>query len=215
MRPSTWAISDGLLSGRVLQLHLVLSFALLAAGCQRPTPPVQPTASYVDAADLDSLWDASLRILRRHDFQPDRQDRAAGIITTFPTTSAQWHEPWRRDVADGYGLLMASMHTVQRQVTVRFIHENDGPRSSTSSPPVAPSLSPWSLDVQVDVFLLSAPDYQITSSSSAIRSFSGDLPTITGESVQAREARRWVPMGRDGSMEDRLLNSILAYQQAL
>lgn len=178
-----------------LALYLLLSFTWLAQGCQRPIQPVEPTASYVDAVDLDDLWEASLRILRRHDFQPDRQDRAAGIITTIPLTSMQWHEPWRQDVADGYSLLMASTHTVQRQVTIRFIREQE-----------------WVLDVQVDVYLLSAPEHQITSSSAGIRSFSGDLPLVTGETIVTGETRRWVRLGRDAAMEQRLLNRIIAYE---
>lgn len=170
-------------------------------------PPESPTCSVVPADQLDSLWEASLRVLRLHDFRPDRQDRATGIITTFPTTSMQWHEPWRADVADAYSLGMSSMHTVQRQVTVRFVR--DAERSG--EPSGAPG-DGWVLDVEVEVFLLNVPDYQITTASSALRSFTGDLPTVTGEATGSRPARRWVSIGRDGAMESRLLDRILSYR---
>lgn len=170
-------------------------------------PPESPTCSVVPADQLDSLWEASLRVLRLHDFRPDRQDRATGIITTFPTTSMQWHEPWRADVADSYSLAMSSMHTVQRQVTVRFVRDAERPGERPGAPGDG-----WMLDVEVEVFLLNVPDYQITTASSALRSFTGDLPTVTGEATGSRAARRWVSIGRDAAMESRLLDRILSYQ---
>ncbi|HKQ47243.1 MAG TPA: hypothetical protein VJZ71_04135 [Phycisphaerae bacterium] len=180
----------------------MLLITVAAAGCQRPAPPESPTASTITDEDVQPLWDTALAVLIKHDFRPDRQDRTAGIITTHPTTSKQWHEPWRQDVADSYSLGEASLHTVQRQATVRFIrHPKDQP----------PAADNWAIEVQVDIYRLSVPEYQITSSSSAIRSFNADLPTVTGEKVaDARAARRWVPLGRDGAMEERLLSRILA-----
>jgi hypothetical protein len=180
----------------------MLLVASTAAGCQRPTRPESPTASTIADDDVQPLWDTALAVLIKHDFRPDRQDRTAGIITTHPTTSQQWHEPWRQDVADKYSLAEASLHTIQRQATVRFTRNAQAQR---------PAAENWTIEVQVDVYRLSVPEYQITSSSSAIRSFNADLPTVTGEKVaDARAARRWVPLGRDGEMEERLLSRILA-----
>lgn len=189
----------------------IISFALVgatAAGCQRPTRPESPTSTTIADEDVQPLWDTALAVLIKHDFRPDRQDRTAGIITTHPTTSKQWNEPWRQDVADSYSLLEASLHTIQRQATVRFIR-NTQPQRPAAGP--RPSVENWTIDVQVDVYRLCVPEYQVTSSSSAIRSFNADLPTVTGEKVaDARAARRWVPLGRDGAMEERLLSRILA-----
>lgn len=176
-------------------LALGMTWILLTlTACHRPTPPEEPTAAAVSQDDLETLWDASLRVLSRHGFQPDRQDRAAGIITTDPVTCMQWHEPWRQDVADNYSLAMSSLHTVRRQVTVRFSNAD-----------------PWTVEVQVDVYLLSAPDYQVTTASAGIRSFSGDLPTISGDVVLGQDVRRWVSLGRDAAMEARLLDRITSY----
>jgi len=174
----------------------LVAWALLgAAGCQRPVPPEGRTSAAVDDESVETLWDSSLSVLRKFDFEPDRQDRTAGIIVTMPTTSAQWHEPWRQDVADGYSLAESSLHTMQRKATIRFVREET-----------------WRLDVQVDVYRLSTPEAQVTTASSAIRSFSGDLPTVTGESVaDSRSQRRWVHLGRDEAMESRLLSRILSY----
>jgi len=149
----------------------------------------------VREVDLESLWDAGLAVLRRHDFQPDRQDRALGVITTLPATSRQWGEFWRQDVADPYSFLQASLQTIRRQVTVRFLRRGQ---------------DYWDIDVQVDVFRQCRPESQITTASSAYQAFSGVLPTYEGGlQVVGKPEVWWAPIGRDGAMEARLLNLIL------
>ena len=178
-------------------IALVAGLLLLesAAACHRPELPAEPTASEISKEELDAHWNAALAVLRRHDFTPDRQDRAQGVITTLPTTSMQWGEAWRRDVATEYDYAHASLHTTQRQVTVRFVH---GPQ--------------WTLQVQVDIYRLSADESQITTASSAMQAFSGVLPTTEGgNQFGSTEDKHWVPLGRDGALESRLLDSILAY----
>ncbi|MFQ5502143.1 MAG: hypothetical protein ACE5EQ_07550 [Phycisphaerae bacterium] len=174
---------------------LCLAALVWLSACQRPAAPEGITsAALADETELDSLWDTTLAVLRKHDFEPDRQDRANGIIETKPTTSKQWHEPWRQDVADRYSLIQASLHTTQRRVTVRFVRD-----------------AGWSIEVQVDVYRLTTPETQITSASSVLHAFTGALPTTEGRTYKSGQSpERWVHLGRDGAMEDRLLNRILA-----
>lgn len=180
--------------------RLLLFAALILApfACHRPVRPQEPTASAVDETQLDALWATALSVLQKHDFQPDRQDRAQGIITTLPVTSMQWGEAWRQDVADSYSYLESSLHTVQRKVTIRFVHDTT-----------------WRLEVQVDVYRLCMPDSQLTSASSCLQAFSGVLPEATGTmTLRGTPRRTWVHLGRDGAMESRLLNRILASSAA-
>ncbi len=165
-------------------------------GCQKPIPPTEPTAgALAPDEDLDAIWDASLSVLNKFDMRPDRQDRALGIITTFPTTSAQWFEPWRQDVASGRDLLESSIATHQRKATVRFVR-NDA----------------WTIEIQVDVYRLSRQETQITTASSMLHGFAGLIPTETGYREGSIGAMRpnWVHLGRDGAMERRLLRRILS-----
>lgn len=181
---------------RRFELALVaIPTCVFLAACTRPAPPTGLTAAKIEADQLEPLWDATLSVLRKHDFLPDRQDRAQGVITTLPSTSRQWGEVWRHDLADNYSKVESSMHTVQRQVTVRFVKSPE-----------------WSLSVQVDVFRLNVPESQITTASSAFQAFSGALPDTEGSQQISGVARgrNWVPKGRDAAMEDRLLNRILA-----
>ena len=177
---------------RAVTLGLLAAAFFGPIACQRPAQPEGPTASALaEDEDLDILWDTSLKVLRKIDFLPDQQDRALGIITTHPTTTMQWHEPWRQDVDSGYALMEASMHTIQRKATVRFVKNG-----------------PWSMEVQVDMYRLSRPSTQITTASSVLHGFSGLLPT-SESSAGATGGEHWVHLGRDGELEDRLLNRIL------
>lgn len=174
---------------------IAIALGLAAPGCQKPIQPDQPTASALEQSDdIDALWNASLNVLRKVEFRPDRQDRSLGIITTLPTTSAQWFEPWRQDVATPYDLLESSIATVQRKATVRFIKSGG-----------------WSIEVQVDVYRLSETETQVTSASSVLHGFSGNLPTESGFRPQDGQAppSHWVHIGRDAALEERLLTRIL------
>lgn len=189
-------------TGRVLpgvhRTSATLSLVALAVlvGCQRPARPDDVTSAAIGGGDdLTDVWNATLSVLRKFEFEPDRQDRAAGVITTHPTTSKQWHEFWRQDVADSYDILTASMHTMQRRATVRFTRD-----------------AGWAVEVQVDVYRLSAVETQITSASSVMHGFSGALPTSEGKMPGARGASdHWIRLGRDAALEGRILRRILAY----
>jgi hypothetical protein len=182
--------------GSIRAALLLLPLTLLtASGCEQPLPPEGVTTATVTDDELPALWDSALSVLQKFEFQPARQDRAMGVIETLPMTSRQWGELWRQDVPDRYGQLESSLHTMQRKVTVRFIHGESG----------------WNVEVQADVYRLSMPESQITTASSAIQSFTGSLPTSEGQRIKEfNEAKRWVLLGRDPELEAHLLDRILA-----
>lgn len=63
--------------------------------------------------------------------------------------------------------------------------------------------------VQVDKERLSTPERQVTTTSGALGMFSARLPTTTGEVGRATLRRqRWVPLGRDGLLESKLLGEL-------
>jgi len=172
---------------------------LVAAGCVRPAQPVTPTAANVPDADLDGLWDASLSVLRRIEWHPDRQDRATGMIETVPATTKQIWEFWRQDVADPYSQTLADLQTIQRKAIIRFRKVGE-PRQ-------------WQVDVEVDVYRLQQPERQITSSSSALEAFSSQLPTSEGQLLLRGTGNYLEPMGRDAAMEEKLLAMIMRQSQ--
>lgn len=170
----------------------VVSGLLSMAACQQPSRPTDPTMGGLQAERTpDDIWDATLDTLREHGFEPEVQDRANGRITTRPTTGKQWHEPWRKDIADNYDVMMASLHTIQRAATVQFVHDPDG----------------WKADVIVRMYQLSEPEPQITTASSVLHGYTGALPDREGRRHGTR--RQWRDLGRDGEMESRLLGEIV------
>jgi hypothetical protein len=182
---------------RRIVLLLLPFFLASILGCQLPEQPETATAAQVPTDELQTTWDAALAVLRKHDFQPDRQDRAQGVITTLPTTSMQWGELWRQDVADGYSFAEASLHAIQRKATIRFVRDADA--------------RDWTVQVQVDVYRLNVAESQVTSASSAYHAFSGALPTTEGAGhLRGEERLQWTHLGRDPTLEARLLNRILA-----
>ena len=174
---------------------LIVCVALSAwSGCQQPIQPDGPTDTQLTGADFEQLWQTGLEVLRRYNFRPDRQDRRAGVITTHPTTSAQWFEFWRPGVVGGFEAGEASLHTVRRQATVH----------------IRPAAEQGQLyvSVQVDVYRYAAPERQVTTASGALQIFGEKLPTAEGRMEPLAEASYWVPLGRDGRLEDELLRRI-------
>ena len=193
---------------------------VFVAGCHAPAQPTGPTEIVLRVPDYDAFMDASLSVLRFHEFPPDRVDRARGLIVSEPTTSAQWFEWWRADAPGGYQLLESSLHTIRRVVTVHVepvdaaTTESASSAQPTSTPAVAsdgplPSeergAGRYRLAVQVEKSRYSAPERQITTASGALQIYSESTPTTEGERGPRSRKVQWVPLGRDALLEAFLL----------
>lgn len=172
----------------------VLSFGC-ASHRQRDYTSNHPI-SVIDAPQQDALWDATQDVLRRHGLPLDRVDRVAGVMTTFPVTSQHWFEVWRKDVATFRDVMESSMNPIRRWVAVTFAKDDN---------------EAWTeVAVVVHKERLSSPDRQFNSSGSAYQYFSGNLPSTTGQFRVTTADDRWLDLGRDPAMEDRLLRRIIA-----
>jgi hypothetical protein len=181
------------------RLLVVILVLVALPGCHRPPAPVELTEYAVTLAgadEYDALFDVCLDALREQGFQPDRLDRRQGVITTFPITSQQYFEFWRRDVATAYDLMEASLATIRRRVEIRFDGGAEAPDQK--------------LVVTVQRERLSTPDRQYNSSAAAYRVFGRVLPSTTGKTIVPARDDVWVPLGRDEALERRLLDAITA-----
>jgi hypothetical protein len=182
---------------RRLPLVLVV-LAVTLSGCTHPADPSGPTLSVIDAQAPESynaLYDAAAETLRRESFRLDRQDRTNGVITTVPETSASWFELWRRQPEPGYYWWESNLSTIQRKATVRL--------NSTSQP------GSYEVDVEVQRLRFSLPERQVDNAAAAVRLYSDAAPTREGRLESASRTGTWIVLGRDQTMEERLLEKIL------
>jgi len=174
----------------------------VVAGCRAPVQPDAPTQAACQVADEQGfgvLWASCVDVLRKHRFRIDRSDLRAGVITTMPETSQSVVEFWRRDVATAYDLAESTLHTVRRSAVIHIVPSEDR--------------SEYSVDVTVNRECFDMAERQINNAAGAPRVFSVSMPTTRRRRAKAEEIR-WLPDGRDGAMESRLLAKIMArYEQ--
>jgi hypothetical protein len=175
----------------------MMTFLVCLVGCQQPHPPSEPSPQtlLIQKDDIDMAWDETLDVLREHYFIPDRQDRRAGLIVSYPDLSKQWFEFWRDDAQGSYEVAESSLHTVRRTVEVRFV-------------PVKGKKDKYEIKVCVLVHRKSEPGRQITSSSGAYMAFRDNVPLVTGDTPKRQNVLQWVFIGEDTRMENYLIRRI-------
>lgn len=171
---------------------------LLSAACASRRPAIQASAATIQPIDAategDRVWDVSQEVLRRNRFRLDRVDRAAGIITTLPTTSQHFTEFWRRDVRTFHDLVESSVNPIRRWVEVRLTGDDEGR---------------WTgVDVVVHKERLSSPDRQFNSTAAAFAYFGTSLPSTTGDEQVLPSQDQWLDRGRDPALESYLISEI-------
>jgi hypothetical protein len=171
---------------------------ILAAGCQSPPQPSDPTVERVSLstpADRNQLWEAVCKTLRDYAFRLDRQDKVNGVVTTFPETTAQAQEFWRPQPRPAYYWWEANLHTIQRQATVQLLPGEQADESR--------------LEVKIERLRYRLEERQIDNAAGAMRIFSAEAPTVSGRRAKPSKTGYWVPIGRDEQMEQNLLAAIL------
>ena len=195
---------------------LACAATLLIAGCHAPAQPTGPSEIALHVPDYDEFFDASLSLLRRYDFPPDRVDRTRGLIVSHPTTSGQFFEWWRIDSRGSYQVAESSLHTMRRIVTVNIepVTVSTGIPSGTGVPPAEPvpaiadAGDLYRIRVQVDKSRYTAPERQVTTTSGILVMYSGNVPTVEGERGPQSRFAAWVPLGRDPLLEQFLLERL-------
>ncbi len=85
----------------------------------------QPARASVTGPSFDGLWNAADEVSRTLLFKIDRQDRRNGLLTTQPAVSAQWFEPWRRELQTQKDLADSSIATIRRTIRYEFSRQGD------------------------------------------------------------------------------------------
>jgi hypothetical protein len=190
---------------RTVRLFAVLlpAMALAIAGCQAPPQPVGPTLGSVPVQtpeQVNRLWDSAEDTLRAYNYEIDRLDRAQGILATYPVTAANFFELWRVQPTPAYYWWEANIQTIQSQAQV-FVRPSPSPGS-------------YELEVKVDRYRYSLEERQVDNAAAAMRLYSGATPTTSGQMLTPAESSYWIHLGRDGGMEQTILDAIVKrYEQ--
>jgi hypothetical protein len=183
----------------LLMLALV---AGLSAGCANYTQPAgQQPQQTLAQQNFETMWSGSLEVLRKYNFNVDRQDRRAGLITTHPMIGQQWFEFWRKDAVTRRDVAEGSLQEIYRIATIRIQPCSDGS-------------SQYAANVEVMTERSDRTDREIDSVTQVYRMFilSGNtrdrhemlLERRTGDDPKAVIA----PLGRDKELEAKIAADI-------
>jgi len=177
------------MSGRSRLRVSLWSVPLALAACAAPTtPPVVP----YDAGAFSRTFDAAKDVLREMQFDLDRVDARAGVITTHPASSAGIATPWIPHAADsaaGLENLFERQRRVAR-VTFRATPEpgsNDG-SFAEAAPPADLLQPPGEVVVTVQIERMYRPGRRVDATSVRLQSFAFD-PRADQSSAGRVEAR--------------------------
>lgn len=182
-----------------LPATLIAVMVLLTSlsGCteqRRPEWPIE--AISIDQASFEEVWDACVVSLKDHGLEIDRNDRRFGVITTKPVVGKQFFEFWLDDTANSDDLLLSSLHTIRRTVTIQV--SSQGPMR-------------FQVAVQAQAERASLPGYQVDSPVEAVELLSrqGVSPyPRRRDYVRPKPKPQWVDLGREPALERNILEDI-------
>lgn len=163
-----------------------------------PTGPVD-NPLFVPPLDPEYVWNNLVDAVDDH-FRIEREERVrliGGILTegridTFPTIGSTLLEPWRGDSTPGYEKLHATLQSIRRRATVRLIPTEGGTLVDVV--------------VQKELEDLDKPEHA-TAGNATLR-HDGTLVRNEGPPGRFSVTLGWIPIGRDTSLEQKLLRDI-------
>ena len=175
---------------------LVLALSPALAGCaseavQLRTEPVNIDASY------EAVWKSTIDVVEER-FYIEKRDEKAGHILTHPRQAPSAFEIWATDASGLYDTIEETLHDVRREVEAHVVRGG--------------------IDVRLTLHvrrerknLERRPTAFLTKYAAPI---SGTLEERTAEALTDPRTL-WTPMGRDGAMEDRLIEEIRSRAEAM
>lgn len=154
---------------------------------------------FVPAMDREYLWNQTVDAVDDY-FRIEREERVrliAGVLTegridTFPLSGSTILEPWRRDSTRGYEKWLATLQSIRRRATVRVIPTEGG----------------YLLDVAVQKELEDLDKPENATAGGATLRYDGTLVRQQGAPGRFSVTLGWIPIGRDCSLEQRILADI-------
>lgn len=167
------------------------------------TAPIE-NPLFIPPIDREQLWCQIVDAVDDY-FRIEHEERVrsiAGVLTegridTFPTVGSTIFEPWRSDSTRGYEKLHATFQSIRRRATVRAIPTDGG----------------YLLDVIVQKELEDLDKPEHATAGGATLRHDGTLVRQQGAPGRYSVTLGWIPIGRDVSLEQRILADVSARLQ--
>jgi hypothetical protein len=156
----------------------------------------------VPVANEELAWDQIVDVVSDY-FPVAREQRARrggeawseGRIETAPQTGATWLEPHRKDSVGSFNRWESTFQTIRRRAVVR----------------VMPDAAGYMVEVIVEKELEDLPTPEMATAGAATFRNDSSLPSRRLEEVsRTRSSPRWLQLGRDPALEQRMLADIHA-----
>ena len=178
-----------------LALLLICLCAVLPAGCTEQRQP-RWEAIAIEKASFDQVWEVCLTSLKDRGLKVDRQDRRFGLIVSEPTIGEQFFEFWRKDAVSSDDLLLSSLHTIRRIVSIQVTTQ--GPRK-------------FDIRVQAQAQRASIPGDQLDNTVEAfelVRQHGVPATPSRSDYLRPQAEPIWVDIGREPALEQYILEDI-------
>jgi hypothetical protein len=166
---------------------------------RRPPQEFIPNPLELPPADDQFVWsqvvdtvDDYFRIAREQPVQNSRDLLLDGRLETSYRVGASILEPWRKDSTAGFEALQSTLQSIRRKATVI----------------VRPRGAGYSVEVIVQKDLEDTDRTQYATETTATRRHDGTIVRQLGEGVDVPQTLGWISLGRDASLEQRILQQI-------
>ena len=160
-------------------------------------PLVGTNTVQVSIEHRDRIWERAVSVLNRNHFLVMRESKLEGVIETDYRAGANVLEPWHPDSVGLENRLESTLQSIRRRVVISL--------QSTS-----PGL--MNVTVRVDKELEDLPglaaNYEGGATFREAQPLNRDLTQVIGQSAPSR----WIPLGRDALLEQKLLQEIAGIQ---
>ncbi len=164
--------------------------------------PVPASAITVPVTDDNVAWEQIVDVVTDYfTVAKEQQARrgtdgwAEGLIETTAQDGATWLEPHRKDSVGEFNRWESTFQSIRRRATIR----------------VVPNAAGYTIEVIVNKELEDLPHPERSTAGAATFRFDSSLPTRREQVVsRTRTSNRWIAIGRDPPLEQRMLADIHA-----
>lgn len=152
-------------------------------------PPMQD--QFVWSQVIDTV-DDYFRISREQPVQNSNEFLLDGRVETSYRIGASLMEPWRKDSTAGFEAMQSTLQSIRRKATVT----------------VRPRGAGYTVEVIVQKDLEDTDRTQYATETTATRRHDGTVVRQVGAAVDSPQTLGWISLGRDTSLEQRILRDI-------